>query len=1173
MNSSNSSHPGRLQSATGGRFMAFWGAMCALYVGTLAASAQLLVYEPFNYPTGTFANGTANTGTGESGNWTCGQSGTIVSGLTYSGLPVANNALSSSGGRQFISFANPLSSGTAWISFLYKASGNMGGNIDGVYFPNGGTGLYFGFGMAPNTGTQGGFGIGSMNTVGNNASGAANLADSFQGTYGVTYMVAIEIQFNTSGNNDTITVYINPVGGAPSPGVSATYTVSSFDVGTITGIGLNVQGGASITVDEIRVGDTYGDVAGYVPPPASPTGVTATPGVNSVGLSWNAVTGATGYYVLRGTSSGVYTVTNGTASNSYTDNTTAGGTTYYFVVEATNSSGASAPSSPPVSATPTIALPGVPIGLTATGTNGAVSLNWGPGMGAASYNVKRSTTSGAEATIANVTTTSYYDTAVANGTQYFYKVSSVNNAGESANTSEVSATPNLPPVAPTGLAAVAGTNEVTLSWTGSAGAASYNIKRATTSGAEVTITNVTGTGYTDLSAVKFSTYYYTVSAVNSDGESANSSEVGATVLGSYGPVAYEPFNYPLGTLANSTPTTASGFANDWTVSGTPSIVAGLAYTNLPTSGNAYQCSPTAGQTLESLATPLSSGTAYISFLIEDAGNSGSDTVGVLFQGNNANSLFAGFYSGYSISQTGFGLGEVNSTALGAATGLGNSIPINNTGVHFIVIEINFNTSVTNDTVSLWIDPPAGGLAPGVAPNEVSSNFDVGTISAFGINVLGAHNAIIDEVRIGDVYGDVSGYVPPSAPTIPTSLGLAVQQSVQVNWTANSSDSYQPQRSTDNVNWSNLGGVLVGSTVTSVYDPSPVAYYRVLDYTSSLGNAAYNGNFEILDSNYGTGASGWNNLGNGFDGNGNSIESYVTNQWGSVMPIDSTNLLYMNGITANPGVTGFNVEVDSDLFPIPAGGVNYPVSFSSCNPLNIGCNQQYEIGFFDSTGANISYSGWQSIGAGTGTTWETISNNFAAPANAAYMTIGFLMACGAGSGWDNVTLIDNVQVAYAEPATTNVLTPTVQPVTVFAATVRTNGATAASATGTVAFQVNSVAQSSGTVASGIAYSAPATVPASYTLTAIYSGDSTYLSSTNSMVVGGGISTTSTNIVTSFSGNQLTLSWPTDHTGWTLQSETNLMGNWQDVTGSAATNRMIISVSPAKPTVFYRLKYTP
>jgi hypothetical protein len=139
----------------------------ALLLTAGIANAALNAYEPFNYSLGSFANNTASTGTGFTGNWTCGASGTVVAGLTYPGLTVGNNALNSGSGRQFVSFATPLSSGTKYISFLYKASGNMGGNIDGVFFPNGNTScLWFGFGLGPLSGSQGQLGIGSMTTAG-----------------------------------------------------------------------------------------------------------------------------------------------------------------------------------------------------------------------------------------------------------------------------------------------------------------------------------------------------------------------------------------------------------------------------------------------------------------------------------------------------------------------------------------------------------------------------------------------------------------------------------------------------------------------------------------------------------------------------------------------------------------------------------------------------------------------------------------------------------------------------------------------------------------------------------------------------------------------------------------------------------------------------------------------
>lgn len=90
----------------------------------------------------------------------------------------------------------------------------------------------------------------------------------------------------------------------------------------------------------------------------------------------------------------------------------------------------------------------------------------------------------------------------------------------------------LPPSAPTGLAAAAGNLQVTLTWSASSGSASYNVKRATTSGGPYTqVANTAVTSDTDPGLTNGTTYYYVVSAVNSAGESANSSQVSATPSG------------------------------------------------------------------------------------------------------------------------------------------------------------------------------------------------------------------------------------------------------------------------------------------------------------------------------------------------------------------------------------------------------------------------------------------------------------------------------------------------------------------------------------------------------------------------------------------------------------------------------------------------------------------
>jgi hypothetical protein len=74
----------------------------------------------------------------------------------------------------------------------------------------------------------------------------------------------------------------------------------------------------------------------------------------------------------------------------------------------------------------------------------------------------------------------------------------------------------------------------------------------------------------------------------------------------------------------------------------------------------------------------------------------------------------------------------------------------------------------------------------------------------------------------------------------------------------------------------------------------------------------------------------------------------------------------------------------------------------------------------------------------------------------------------------------------------------------------------------------------------------------------------------------IATNPTNITFSVGGGNLTLSWPADHTGWRLQSQTNALNlglttNWFDIAGSTATNEMILPVETANGAVFFRLVY--
>jgi hypothetical protein len=96
---------------------------------------------------------------------------------------------------------------------------------------------------------------------------------------------------------------------------------------------------------------------------------------------------------------------------------------------------------------------------------------------------------------------------------------------------EVTPDDEEPSDAPTNLAASAGTNSASLTWTAAADAASYNVKRSLTAGGpyDVVATGVTATSYSDTGLGSGVAHYYVVSAVKADGtESANSAEVSVT---------------------------------------------------------------------------------------------------------------------------------------------------------------------------------------------------------------------------------------------------------------------------------------------------------------------------------------------------------------------------------------------------------------------------------------------------------------------------------------------------------------------------------------------------------------------------------------------------------------------------------------------------------------------
>jgi beta-glucanase (GH16 family) len=345
-----------------------------------------------------------------------------------------------------------------------------------------------------------------------------------------------------------------------------------------------------IVVDYMRV---Y-DYVTIVPtnPPATPTGLTATPGGTSVALNWNAASGAANYNVKRSlVSGGSYTTIATLSATNYTDTGLATCATYYYVVSATNSVGESTNStqaaatlgpyyfavgsgdtSPAgtfvadtdftggIQAAPSTAtintsnvtnpapqavyqherynnffytFSGLTTGLTYTVRLHECEIYW-TAAGKREFNVF----------INGVEVLTNFDIFAAAGgeniavvKQYSVKpmangvisVAYSNGAVDDAKSSGIEII--LPaPAAPVGVTATGEVGQVVLTWSPVSGVTGYDIGRSTTEGGPYTnvASGVIGTAYTDANVTNGTTYYYVVSSLNGNCTGANSSEVNAT---------------------------------------------------------------------------------------------------------------------------------------------------------------------------------------------------------------------------------------------------------------------------------------------------------------------------------------------------------------------------------------------------------------------------------------------------------------------------------------------------------------------------------------------------------------------------------------------------------------------------------------------------------------------
>jgi hypothetical protein len=267
-------------------------------------------------------------------------------------------------------------------------------------------------------------------------------------------------------------------------------------------------------------------------PPATPTGLGAVPAsATSVTLSWtNNALNQSGYYLDRATDpdflNNLVTQTLPAAPAQFTDSATglAPSGTYYYRLRAFNSAGVS-DNSNVASASIPVAPPKPDDAEVTFVSDGRIDLSWIDNAGrlADGYHVLRAVNHGTYSIYATLPALNddppgeidWSDTGVQPGTFYDYHIQAFNVAGNNDFTG--TGTTTLP-AAPS-VTATAGNGFVDLRWPSVTGAVTYNVYRGTSAGGEDATpmaSGLTAVSFHDIGVVNGTTYYYKVTAVNSN---------------------------------------------------------------------------------------------------------------------------------------------------------------------------------------------------------------------------------------------------------------------------------------------------------------------------------------------------------------------------------------------------------------------------------------------------------------------------------------------------------------------------------------------------------------------------------------------------------------------------------------------------------------------------------
>ena len=273
--------------------------------------------------------------------------------------------------------------------------------------------------------------------------------------------------------------------------------------------------------------------------PLAPTNLNGTFGDGIVMLTWDPADGR-GFEIMnytiyrKGPNDASFTAIATVNTTNYTDTGLTNGVTYRYVITATSAVGES-PYSDILTITPAT-VPSSPTGLSAKVSNDKVQLSWekpaeNGGFPILYYNVYRSVNNEDNFILYDFTySKTYLDADITAGDTYYYKVTAVNNVGESDFSNVATISPAEAPDAPTGLKATFENGSVTLAWNeptsdGGNPISYYRVYRTSVKGGVyIKLATTENTTFVDMNVEVGMTYYYAVTAVNDAGESDYSPE-------------------------------------------------------------------------------------------------------------------------------------------------------------------------------------------------------------------------------------------------------------------------------------------------------------------------------------------------------------------------------------------------------------------------------------------------------------------------------------------------------------------------------------------------------------------------------------------------------------------------------------------------------------------------